>query len=1278
MAGKQKKPLTTLAIVLALASTSTPIAANSIVRPVLAQSSTETSFPIPKELPSGQPLQIDGSTSMSAINEALEKNFETQYPGTDVKISYQGTDTALQALREGKIDLAAIGRPLTSEEQEQGLVAVPVTRHKIAIIVGKDNQFNNSITAQQFARIYRGEISDWSEVGGEAGKIRVVDRPDNSDTRQSFPKYAVFNEEGSFSLSSNNQKISEDSTQAVIDNLGKDGIGYAIADQVVNNPNARIVVMHNVLPDSPRYPFSQPLIYVYNKSRSTPAILAFLGTATTAQNQQLIEQARVAGAIGAIAGSAITSTTTTPPATLQPHSVSTPITPPETIAQPGTTTQPEATAGAVAAEESKDGGISPWWWLLLLPLLGGLLWWLLKGRSGGGAAVIPPVIPTATNQTRIVLTPRNCRDAYAYWEVPDRVKQEMRRQGGQKMKLRLYDVTDLNIDRQTPHSVKEFDCSEQQQDLHLPIARDDRDYIAELGYLTSDNRWLSVIRSTHVRVPACAPTTSTIPETAAVDAGVAAPSEVPDSKIPDLATGALGTAAAAAAIAAGAGLAGTVIQQQTSVIPINQENRLILVPKNAQDAYAYWEISPEKQTEVSELGDGKLLLRLYDTTGDIDLDKQPAHCVREYECDNQNPDLHIAVPQIDRDYTAELGYVAKDGKWVKIARSLPVQINSEVSAPTDATGTELAEPTIQPEFITPVTLDDRLILVSEDSQNAEAAWEISPEKHREIQQLGGQKLLLRLYDITEGIDDLDPQPLDYVQEYECDEQQSNLQIPIPQTDRDYIAEIGYLTDYGQWLKIARSAPVEINSPVTDNEISPVAATGALGVAAATGVGLVEALKTPAIQENSLTLVPQDSQNAEATWEISPEKHAEIQQLGGQKFVLYLYDVTGEVDLDLQPANSEQQYDCDEHLSSLQIAIPESDRDYIAEIGYLTDYGQWLQIARSLPVRIGSQVAESEVSVPAEVGLADAIDENNHELTPTIPQGQVTLTVLDAKNADARWEMSETQQAELKEAGKKLLLRVDDITENDLDFETANCVQEYECDPNSTNVKIVIPQSDRDYIAKIGYIDDGKWVTIARSASLRVIGLPTESDRTTSRSIDNVTNVATNVVEETSQTVPNLTGDLAKAIGAAVSGGVAAVAELGTTATTALQTPPESAAVTITPEMKRDCRIILVPYSAQNAYAFWEVSEDYKEALRKQGGKNFMLRVHDATGLDVDYQPPHHTQEYLCEETQQDKHVSVPVSDRDYIAEVGYYTEDGRWLRLIRSFHVRVPLEGKSK
>jgi hypothetical protein len=107
----------------------------------------------------------------------------------------------------------------------------------------------------------------------------------------------------------------------------------------------------------------------------------------------------------------------------------------------------------------------------------------------------------------------------------------------------------------------------------------------------------------------------------------------------------------------------------------------------------------------------------------------------------------------------------------------------------------------------------------------------------------------------------------------------------------------------------------------------------------------------------------------------------------------------------------------------------------------------------------------------------------------------------------------------------------------------------------------------------------------------------------------------------------------------------------------------------------DSRIILTLRTANAAYAYWEAPEVSKAALQDQGGRKFQLRVHDVTDLDVADlnadQPPHSTQVYDLSGTEQDYHVAIPQSDRDYLAEIGYETAEGNWLKLARSSPVGI-------
>lgn len=110
-------------------------------------------------------------------------------------------------------------------------------------------------------------------------------------------------------------------------------------------------------------------------------------------------------------------------------------------------------------------------------------------------------LPSGYGESRIVLLPRDPQWAYVYWDVPSSQKEELRRQGGQQLALRLYDATDVNLDYQTPNNLQEYNSDELAREWYLPIPISDRDYVAELGYRCADGRWLVLTRSKVVHVP---------------------------------------------------------------------------------------------------------------------------------------------------------------------------------------------------------------------------------------------------------------------------------------------------------------------------------------------------------------------------------------------------------------------------------------------------------------------------------------------------------------------------------------------------------------------------------------------------------------------------------------------------------------------------------------------------------------------------------------------------------------------------------------------------------
>jgi ABC-type phosphate transport system substrate-binding protein len=648
---KDSSLISLAALLVVLATASTPVVM-SFVSPVLAQSTQPSDFPVPATVPQGTTVQIDGSNSMAAVNQALTQKFQQTYPGTQVSTRYGGSTPAIQSLLDGKIDLAAIGRLLTPEERAQGVKTTEVVRRKIAVIVGAENSFTQSLTNDQFAKIFRGEITNWSEVGGPNLPIRFIDRPLESDTRQALRNYPVFRN-APFESGANAVKLTDDSTAGVIEQLGKDGVGYAIVDQVANEAAVRIVPLHSVLPTDRRYSFSQPLAYAYTDKAGAGA-LAFLGFATAPAQQAAIESAQIAPA--AIAG---LSTAVAVNAAASSPTASTPT--PETAASP--TVSPAPTPETPAAT-----GLPPWlWWLLPLGLIAGLLGWLFRrGDHSETTPTEPPMTPVNEPPVPSPIAPVNeprSPQAEAPVEPP-------------RPQVEAALEPDPWIETTNPAPPLP----------PLPAAPAVSEAVPEVE---------PVVPTAATRSPEVAPIEPEpiIDEVSATNL-MADATPNPGLTAPGLGGAALATGAAVWAasptpepaqveIAATKFEVGSPGLTNVSLADVDAgltelpngygESRIVLLPRDPQWAYAYWDAPNEQREALRQQGGQRLALRVYDVTA-IDLNLQSPHSLQQYDVEELAREWFVAIPVSDRDYVAEIGYLTEDGRWLMLARSTAIRV----------------------------------------------------------------------------------------------------------------------------------------------------------------------------------------------------------------------------------------------------------------------------------------------------------------------------------------------------------------------------------------------------------------------------------------------------------------------------------------------------------------------------------------------------------------------------------------------------------------------------
>jgi phosphate transport system substrate-binding protein len=1158
---KKDSAIVSLALLLSLATT--PMAVGSFLpTPVLAQSATEAdSFPLPETVADGTRVRIDGSMSLFEINASLKQTFEQQFSGTTIEVAGNGADVAIAALIDGTIDIATLARGLTPAEQAQGLVQVPVYRENIAIIVSTDNPFLGSLTDVQFADIFRGNITNWAEVGGPEVPIRFIDRPETSDTRNTFQTYPSF-QTGEFATGENATQMATDNTAAIVRQLGNDGISYAMVHHVSQLPNVRVIPINDTLPDNPNYIYSQPLVFAYRQNPN-PNVQSFLGFILGSPEQEVIEAARAAAAL----------------AIAQPEGQ----TPPTATPNVGTTSPPQAVPGGNTINLDD---IPLWWLLLPIAVVVLLLIWVLRSRQSVQSDKQDP--ETDTNNSPTVDAP-------------------------------VTDASDATLIEDPKADLESLVAGDQIENLVSENTNNFSNYIEEKEFVAADpSPWdmeapAAVVNIPYPQLPDVSQVTSQPPQTETVETEETKPAIITQepllspwdeeistevnnssSAFLDITEDILNSVADAAEPTTeekdifadsatflgietpadtqkpddltpeNQGLNGT---QPSPMINLDGERSIILQPRNAEWAYVTWYLDQTCQQTLQNQGICELAVRLYDVT-DLDLSGQTPTLVQHDDIKSEI-EAYVAIPQCDRDYQAEIGYLTSENQWMTIATSPRVRVFTPPVAATPV------EPAIN------FPGERSIILQPRNAEWAYVTWYLDQTCQQTLQNHGICQLAVRLYDVTDL--DLSYQTPQLVQHNDINSE-IEAYIAIPQCDRDYQAEIGYLSADDSWITIAASPRVRVFTP-------PVPATPVQPVIDLHG-------------ERRIIFQPRNAEWAYVTWDLDQICQQALENHGICQLKLRLYDVT-DVDLSYQTAELLQEYELEPKITEKYLAIPQSDRDYIAEIGYLTSNDDWVTIAASPRVRVfATPLADSTTS-------------------PVINFDGEQSIVLKPRNAEwayATWYFDPICQETLQNNGiSQLGLRLYDVTDMDLSYQTPQLVQEYELEAKIEEKYLAIPQSDRDYLVEIGYLtSNDHWVTIARSKRIRVFGLP-----------------LTDTTEEN------------------------------------LPTPDTTDTFVDLPQTNHETSISLTSRTPKWAYASWYISVTDQQIINNHNVSQLYLRLYDVTDVDLSYQTPQLVQQYECDDIICDRYVSIPATEHDYIAEIGYLSEGNRWQMIARSQTIRV-------
>ncbi|OEE67640.1 phosphate ABC transporter substrate-binding protein [Enterovibrio norvegicus FF-33] len=239
-------------------------------------------------------ITVSGSTSVTEVMEVLAETYQTQNGNTFIEVQGTGSSAGVKAAKNGTSMFGMASRSLKDSEKEPTLKETVIARDGIAVVVNNANPLVD-LTIEQIAKIYRGDVKNWAEVGGENKPIVVVTRDTASGTRGAFEDIM------SLKRDINGMKVSAISQRAQVGN------GNGVVKTIVaNNPFAigyislgsidaslKAVKVDGVEATSDavaagKYKVARPFLVLSKAGKPSPAAEDFMTWVTSVEGQKIV------------------------------------------------------------------------------------------------------------------------------------------------------------------------------------------------------------------------------------------------------------------------------------------------------------------------------------------------------------------------------------------------------------------------------------------------------------------------------------------------------------------------------------------------------------------------------------------------------------------------------------------------------------------------------------------------------------------------------------------------------------------------------------------------------------------------------------------------------------------------------------------------------------------------------------------------------------------------------------------------------------------------------
>ncbi|MDW6004559.1 phosphate ABC transporter substrate-binding protein [Vibrio mangrovi] len=227
-------------------------------------------------------INVSGSTSVARIMDILAEDYNKTHPKSYVAVQGVGSTAGITLLKKGVADIAMSSRYLTEGELEENLHIQLLAYDGLAIVVNLANPVKN-LTREQLYKIYKGQITNWKELGGNDQRIAVVTREASSGTRFSFESLLgltrVVNNRLVSDINASNLVVNSNSMVKTLVNHNTRAIGFISTGSV--DQSIKAVPFEGVMASSETisdgsYQLSRPFLVVHYSDKASPETKDFV------------------------------------------------------------------------------------------------------------------------------------------------------------------------------------------------------------------------------------------------------------------------------------------------------------------------------------------------------------------------------------------------------------------------------------------------------------------------------------------------------------------------------------------------------------------------------------------------------------------------------------------------------------------------------------------------------------------------------------------------------------------------------------------------------------------------------------------------------------------------------------------------------------------------------------------------------------------------------------------------------------------------------------------